>query len=125
MRLFLPLIAALTIFATGARAQNEAAPPATAPTPAPEQAPPAPPSQPSGRPAHIPFKQRFEQANVSHDGRLTPEQAQALPFIAHHFAAIDAGGKGYVTWQDIQAYRAAHHRPHPSPAPGAEPEETQ
>ena len=51
--------------------------------------------------------ERFQAANTTGDGRLTLAQAQAgdLPMIAQHFDAIDAQHKGYVTLEDIQAYR--------------------
>ncbi len=53
------------------------------------------------------FIARFNAANTTHDGRLTQAQAQAghMPWIAKHFAAIDAEHKGYVTLADLQAYR--------------------
>lgn len=53
------------------------------------------------------FIEHFRAANTSGDGRLTLAQAAAgnLPMIVRHFDAIDAQHKGYVTLQDIQAYR--------------------
>ena len=59
--------------------------------------------------------QHFEQANVTHDGHLTLEQAQSgYKSIASHFAAIDHDNKGYITLDDINAYnkaqRALHHK---------------
>jgi hypothetical protein len=58
--------------------------------------------------------QRFEQANTTHDGHLTLEQAKlGMKSVARHFDAIDKDHKGYVTEADIHAYykslRAAHH----------------
>ena len=56
-----------------------------------------------------PLRQRFEEANTTHDGRLTPEQAQASwPSIAKHFAEIDKDKHGYVTLDDIRLYRREH-----------------
>ena len=62
------------------------------------------------------WEQRFEQANVTHDGHLTMGQARAGdPSLARHFAAIDQDHKGYITEDDIRAYnkaqRALHHQP--------------
>jgi hypothetical protein len=59
--------------------------------------------------------QHFEKANVTHDGRLTLEQAQSgYKSIAGHFTAIDQDKKGYITLDDINAYnksqRALHHK---------------
>lgn len=60
------------------------------------------------------LKDRFAKANATGDGRLTPEQATSgMPMVARNFAAIDAGKKGYVTLEDIQAYRQEHPRKRP------------
>ena len=50
---------------------------------------------------------RFEAANVTHDGRLTLEQAQAAHWmmIVRNFPRIDRDRKGYVTWQDIREFQ--------------------
>ena len=77
--------------------------PAHAETAAPKQAHP-----------HQTAQQRFDRANVTHDGHLTLEQAKAgYKSIAGHFDAIDKDKKGYVTADDIRAYhktqRAMHH----------------
>ena len=60
----------------------------------------------------VPFAQRFESANVTHDGRLTLEQARAghMGMIAHNFEQIDADHKGYVTVQDVHAWHRARHQ---------------
>ena len=58
---------------------------------------------------HKGLRVRFEEANTTHDGRLTPEQAQASwPSIAKHFAEIDKDKHGYVTVDDIRLYRREH-----------------
>ncbi len=64
--------------------------------------------------AHLTMEQRFEKANVTHDGHLTLEQAKTgYKSVARHFSAIDKDKKGYVTEDDIHAYykaqRALHH----------------
>jgi len=55
------------------------------------------------------LEQHFQNANVTHDGHLTLDQA------------IDRDNKGYVTEDDIRAYnktqRALHHQPASSSAP--------
>jgi hypothetical protein len=54
---------------------------------------------------HLTMEQRFEAANVTHDGHLTEPQAKAgYRTVARHFAAIDQDKKGYVTEDDIRAY---------------------
>jgi len=79
-----------------------------------------PNGQPRGR-------ARFEAANTTHDGRLTPDQAQAAGWrpVVVHFQEIDRDHKGYVTWQDIRdwqkARRAARAAGAGGPPPGAPP----
>jgi hypothetical protein len=54
--------------------------------------------------------QRFANANVTHDGRLTREQAQgAMPMVARNFDTIDIEHKGYVTLPEIRAFAAERH----------------
>ena len=63
--------------------------------------------------------QRFAAANVTQDGRLTRDQAQAAGwrFVASNFPAMDSGQKGYVTLDDIRSWAVAHRR-----VPGGAPE---
>jgi hypothetical protein len=78
---------------------------------------------------HLTMEQRFQAANVTHDGHLTEEQAETgYKSVAKHFAAIDKDKKGYVTEDDIHAYnktqQALHHEtaaehPKSSGQPGA------
>jgi hypothetical protein len=78
-------------------------------------------------PAHAAHRmtlhQRFEQANTTHDGHLTKEQAEqhGMKAVALHFDAIDKDHKGYVTEADIHDYykslRAAHHHTADAAAP--------
>jgi hypothetical protein len=73
----------------------------------------------SKEPAHkrLTMDQHFQQANVTHDGHLTEEQAQSgYKSIARHFAAIDKDKKGYVTEDDIRAYNKTQHTLHQEPA---------
>lgn len=63
--------------------------------------------------ARLTMEQRFEQANITHDGHLTLEQARSgYKTVARHFDAIDQDKKGYITEDDIRAYnktqRALH-----------------
>ncbi len=50
---------------------------------------------------------RFVAANTSHDGHLTLAQAKAadLRIVAANFSVIDTGKRGYVTFNDIMAWR--------------------
>jgi hypothetical protein len=50
----------------------------------------------------------FSDANTTHDGRLTLDQASAgYKSIAKAFTQIDASHHGYVTLDDIKAWKAA------------------
>ena len=53
-------------------------------------------------------EQHFAEANTTRDGRLTLEQAKAgFKSIARSFAQIDVNRRGYVTLDDIRAWKAA------------------
>jgi hypothetical protein len=53
------------------------------------------------------FIERFRAANTTGDGHLTLAQAEAarMPMIVRNFAAIDAQHKGFVTLEDLRAWR--------------------
>jgi hypothetical protein len=119
MRVFLPLAAAalLTMAAT-AQAQVTApvtiAPQGAAPrhmnaaAPMPND-PEAPSATTTPRRPHMTAREHFDAANVTHDGRLTPEQAQAAwPNVARHFSDIDKDHRGYVTLDEVRTYRREH-----------------
>jgi hypothetical protein len=132
MRFTLPL-AVLALVAFQAQAQTPSTTPSIAPAPAASQPSTVAPTMPAPTatapsamspsataPTHrahakrMTFQQRFNQANTSHDGHLTLDQAKAgLPSVAKHFGAIDKDKKGYITVDEIHAYntqhRAAHH----------------
>ena len=93
MRILTPLLAAV-LFALPALAQSSDAAP---------------------KHVRLTMAQRFEQANITHDGHLTLDQAKTgYKSVARHFAAIDIDKKGYITEDDIRAYnkaqRALHHQ---------------
>jgi hypothetical protein len=60
------------------------------------------------------FHKKFDAANTTHDGHLTLAQAQKadLKMIVANFPAIDTQHRGYVTFNDVVAWRldtiAAH-----------------
>ena len=57
----------------------------------------APASTDRPRRAHRTLQERFDEANVTHDGHLTLEQARSkMPAVARDFAAIDTDNKGYT-----------------------------
>jgi hypothetical protein len=71
--------------------------------------------------ARMTWEKHFTQANLSHNGHLTLHEATTgYPQIAKHFDAIDANHKGYVTEDDIKAWRAARKASHKR-SPAAEP----
>jgi hypothetical protein len=70
-------------------------------------------AQSSGSPAAAHHGRRgaaehFADANVTHDGHLTLEQANAgYKSIAKSFSQIDVAHHGYVTLDDIKTWRAS------------------
>lgn len=77
-----------------------------------EGPPPGYPNSPPGRPGAAAnpgggggLMERFAAANVTHDGRLTREQAATgMPMVARNFDSIDIEHKGYVTLPEIRAF---------------------
>ena len=57
---------------------------------------------------HRTLQERFDEANTTHDGHLSLEQARSkMPAVARDFAAIDTENKGYVTIDQIKAHTRA------------------
>ncbi len=114
----LALLASQAPLVPQVHAQTTPAPATTDPA-APTTASPAPAAT---APAHArkTMQDRFDQANTTHDGHLTLDQAKAgMPIVAKHFTAIDKDKKGYVTMDDIHAYsasRKAHNARHSNSA---------
>ncbi|RKE39715.1 hypothetical protein B0G76_6161 [Paraburkholderia sp. BL23I1N1] len=51
------------------------------------------------------LQSRFANANTTHDGKLTKEQAAAgMPMVAKHFDEIDTQKAGYITLPQIAAF---------------------
>lgn len=51
------------------------------------------------------LQSRFANANTTHDGKLTREQAAAgMPMVAQHFDEIDTQKAGYITLPQIEAF---------------------
>lgn len=102
------VVAALVLLAGAAHAQA----PLTGTT-APVGSPAAPAATGTAAPAapahahrrgHT-LQERFDTANVTHDGHLTQEQARAhMPAVARDFAEIDTAHQGYVTLDQIRAH---------------------
>jgi hypothetical protein len=114
MRPSLPLAACLLITAV-VLVPAAFAPAALAQPAAPQSAPATATAPPAAKPHDhkTRLEQRFAAANTTHDGRLTREQAAAgMPKIAKHFDAIDTAHKGYVTLDEIRAYRRAMRKQH-------------
>lgn len=72
-------------------------------------APPAPlPKVVTPSRTRLTMEQRFDLANTSRDGRLTLDQAKTgYKTVARNFELIDTSGKGFVTLEDIRAWRKA------------------
>lgn len=66
------------------------------------------------------WEQRFTQANLAHDGHLTLEEAKGgYADVARHFDDIDVAHKGYVTEDDIRAWREKRRTAHRTAKPAA------
>ena len=69
--------------------------------------PPPPPGASAYPSSSVGLAQRFAAANVTHDGRLTREQAATgMPVVARNFDVIDVDHKGFVTLPEIRAFAA-------------------
>jgi hypothetical protein len=75
------------------------------------QEPPKP--GPPAHPVRQTWEQHFIQANLAHDGHLTLEEAKGGDrLVAKHFDDIDVDHKGYVTQNDIRAWRIMRKEAH-------------
>ncbi len=79
---------------------------ALAQTPPPAQPGSAAPA-PAAPPRHGDAKQRFLDADGNGDGKLSRDEAQAMPRLAKHFDDVDGNRDGYITRDEL---RAAHAR---------------
>ncbi|WP_168791176.1 EF-hand domain-containing protein [Paraburkholderia aromaticivorans] len=51
------------------------------------------------------LQSRFANANTTHDGKLTKDQAaMGMPMVAKHFDEIDTQKTGYITLPQIEAF---------------------
>ena len=114
----LTILAATLLFASAAVAQTPgpviSAPLAPATTPAvaaPAVAAPKPAAKPKA--PVLTTEQRFEKANITHDGKLTKAQATTAKWttVTRNFATIDKGKKGFVTVEEIKAAAAKQAAP--------------
>lgn len=95
------LIAAMLALIAGPVLAQPAAPRSAAPA-----ATPAAPATPHPRRT---LQQQFDEANTTHDGHLTLEQARAgrMNAVVRDFAETDTARRGYVTMDEIKAHRRA------------------
>lgn len=66
----------------------------------------APPATERPAPGSITFE-LFEAADSDHSGKLTAQEASAMPFVARHFGAIDADSDTLVSWTETRNYMIA------------------
>jgi hypothetical protein len=89
----LALLLAGTVFTVAAFAQ--------APAPAPAQAPQAAPAQDGAETEQA--AKRFKAADTNGDGKLSKDEAKALPGVYKNFDQIDSDKKGYLTFEQVLA----------------------
>jgi len=81
-----------------------------------------PPKPDPAHPARMTWEQHFTRANLAHDGHLTLEEAKSgYALVAKHFDDIDADHKGYVTENDIRAWRVMRKAGHRLTQPPEDP----
>ena len=64
---------------------------------------------------------RFQAADTNGDGKLSRSEAQAMPMVAKHFDEIDTNKDGYITCDELRAWRQEHraeHEQHSGQQPG-------
>lgn len=88
------VIAAWALGSAAAQAQTPSSPP---PRPQAPMAAPAGAMNPPSVGAKNEADAAFVRADVNHDGKLSREEAQAIPVLAQRFDEIDTQHKGYVT----------------------------
>jgi hypothetical protein len=93
------LVTAATLFSGAALAQAQREAPQM-PQRAPDAATQAPPS---AQAQSVDVGAIFDKLDVNHDGKLTPDEAQAHPTVASHFKDADANGDGVVTKEEFMA----------------------
>ena len=78
--------------------------PGTPPAAAPDTAVPSAPAR--ARHGRRTLAQRFQDANTTHDGKLTLDQAREahMNAVVRDFSAIDKNSRGYVTLADIREH---------------------
>jgi Ca2+-binding EF-hand superfamily protein len=72
----------------------------------------SPPDAPKGERAHH-MHERIKAADKDGDGKISRTEAAALPRIAKHFDEIDTNKDGFVTMDELKAFREKHrdHKP--------------
>jgi hypothetical protein len=66
-------------------------------------------SPPRQHHVRVTWENRFADANLAHDGHLTLAEAKGGDaLVAKHFGEIDVTHRGYVTEDDIRAWREKH-----------------
>ena len=49
------------------------------------------------------LEKRFAEADKNNDGKLTPEEAKAMPRVSSNFGRIDKAKLGYITLDQLKA----------------------
>lgn len=73
--------------------------------------------EPGGRPPHIapaPTKaerkaqRQFDMLDSNHDGRISRQEAMALPQLAAAFKLLDTNHDGFITMDEVQSFALLH-----------------
>lgn len=57
---------------------------------------------PQINPAEVPDYAAFARADSDNSGKLSREEARALPMVAENFERFDADGDGEIAWSEIK-----------------------
>ena len=107
MRLILSALAVVLLAGPALAQTTLTAPTTTAPTAPAVQPPTAPVAKPAPKPKRPTFDERFDSANITHDGKLTLDQAKKgkMRGVVKYFADIDIGKKGFISKADVETFR--------------------
>jgi len=97
MRLPIALTVAILLSSAALAQQETQTPPASS-----DSTTQTPPASTSTQPQHsVNVEAIFDKLDVNHDGKISPDEAQAHPTVASHFESADANHDGVITKEEF------------------------